>query len=845
ELYCEVIVATDVHSVASGLNNQRTIVRDSGGNLYIAYSGSDGANYQIYIAFSSDGGATWDPRWATITSNSYDDLRPSIAIDSYDTLHLAWEGNIVSGNDADLMYRKYPGGSNTVLCAYSAYPGAHSISVAVGPDDDVHIVYSGCPSSWLVRYLHYDRVADVWEPAENVGTNTPSRWPSVEIDNSNNVHSVYRNQPAGNYRAAHRAKVAGSWLSVEQIDLDSGLDYVEYTSMYIDNLDNIHAVWVYRDGFGGNPDTIRYRRYNSGTSNWETIYNIFGDDTTLIYSGDVVVDTTGMIYVFYHDQESCYVAVSSDGGVTFPIDSSVTSLFPTRYPNARGSNFPYFNRITNNCIDFVYVWYPPDSSVDYLIYDNICGITAETTLVCGEFVEPAESSFSSCSDQQIVLNIGCCEGGDTTTYWSDTSTVEYFDSTTMSWESTVVADHEDLYPDSERPSLEPTIWVWSENPAESYNSEWFRMIIDNPCTLIDSAYINIQVNNQGSLFVNGNYIDTTNGSPLAGEGWGDMKEWDLTPYLNGGFDTISIVGTNDATQAGLIFKVVVICATPCCGEIDTNSIQFTVNGSTYTITNPELTWDGDSMLTFTPIAPDTFQNADTITACLISAGDTCGGMLDSSFCKIFFVDLTPPVVFNINPPPDTTILDTLPEISFNVLDSLSGVDTSLFVFYVDSVEYTPSISSDSIGWQINWTPPAPFGRGDTVVVCISVSDTTLYCANNVLDTCWVFYILPCVEASTWIVCPPETSFAYTTCDVQTVTFGIWDSTGMGIDTGRIYVSAIIHHLSGVVDTVSPTINYITFGDTLFVESWYNWIDGDSVIIRLDSLYSNDGCITIP
>jgi len=844
--FAGVIVADSVFSAGSGLNNQRTIVRDSDGNLYIAYPKNYLGYYHIFIAFSSDGGATWDPHWATITSGDKHNIQVSLAIDSYDTLHLVWVGNLTSigSNNGDLMYRKYPGGTNTVICAYSGYPGAHCPSIAVGPDDDIHVVYSGCPSGWRVRYLHYDRATDSWDPPEDVGTHTPSRWPSVEIDSDNDVHLIYRNQPAAHYRTAHREKTGGSWLPVEQIDIH--LNSVEYSSIYIDKWDNIHATWVFRNTFYGNPDTVRYRRYNNSAATWETIYSIFGTDTSLTYCGDVVVDTMGIVYVFYHNFDSVYLSVSYDGGLSFPVDSAVSDTLGCRYPNARGSNYPEFNRVYDECIDFVYTWRNPTEGVNYLIYDNLCGISpAESTIVCAEFIEPLESSFTSCSDQEISVWIDCCPGTDTIIVRSDTNTVEFFDSTTMSWQPSF-APPPTMW--LSQTHIDSAVWVWTDDyPAPTYHGDWFRTIINSDCDYIDTAYIAIQCDNKAYIYVNGVYVDTTDGNPGTGSrGWRTRYEFDLTAFIHGGEDTVTIMGYNSSGQAGLIFEIVVVCDSLCCGEIDTSSLELTVNEDSFTISDPELLWDGTSILTFAPIPPDTFEDGDTISACLISAADTCGGTIDSVICRTFFVDLSAPVIFNISPAPDTITEDSLPTVEFLLFDSLSGLDTSSILFYVDSIVYTPEISWADSCWHISWTPSSPFSPGDTVEVCVYAEDTTDYCEDNILDSCWIFYINPCVPALTWLICPPETSFAFwSSCSSQVATFGMWDPTGSEIDTRRIYFTGIIQHNSGITDTIIPSMRFTFEGDTVIATTYWHYEDGDTVEIILDSLFTTDGCRTVP
>ncbi|RKZ30777.1 hypothetical protein DRQ36_04250, partial [bacterium] len=572
------------------------------------------------------------------------------------------------------------------------------------------------------------------------------------------------------------------------------------------------------------------------------------------YSGDVVVDNAGDVYVLYHDNDSVFCKVSEDGGATFTIDTVLVNDYQARFPNARGSKFPSFNRVDYPCIDYVYTWADPDSPVVSLMFDRYCivPVIEETTEVCAHFGEPAESSYTSCEDQNITAYIGCCEWGTMVKITSTDSTVEYFDSTTMSWQNALYLDPTPWGTYWVHLDTDSCNWVWSEYPATSSHGDWFRVLVNSDCETIDTAFIRIQVDNQGTLYGNGTYIDTTHGNPGGGStGWRTLHEFDLTPYFHGEVDTLEIMGFNAGGIAGMLFELYVICSSPCCGEIDSLSIDFTINGVHYGVTDGEIIWDGDSTLVFTPIPPDTFRDGDTIIACVENAVDTCGGVLDSVVCVEFFVDLSPPVIWDIVPPPDTIITDTLPNISFHLFDSITGVDTSSIVFTVEALPESPTVVWDGASWLVEWTPASAFSRGDTVDICVTVTDTTDYCPDNRLDTCWQIYIKPCVPVDVWVDCPLP-CYSFTSCSTQQMIFGINDTTGTGIDTMRVFFDVEIFRGGALFDSYtvsepSDSLFFTIFGalDSLYATVRGNWADGDSVIINMDSVFTIDGCKTEP
>jgi len=853
-------VARDVGGTASGRSNQRNIVRDSAGNLYVVYEALSGAEYQIFIARSSDGGASWNPTWANPSLGSPDNHNnPTIAIDSYDTLHIVWRGNYSSGNDANLLYTRYPNPAITTICAYSGYPSAYCPSIAVGPDNDLHVAWTGCPSSWFIRYMRYDRATSTWGVIEDVGPRTPSRWPAVEVDQAGRPHVVYRNTYSGHYHAAHRMKDAGVWIgyngeshdSLDDIDIEAS---VEYTSIFIDSLENVHATWQWMSAFAANPDSVRYRKYASAASSWGAIQTPFGNsavDAHITNPFHIVVDDLGYVYIFYDDSDSLYCYVYSDLGATTHLDTLLHNDIKARFPSARGSKWPAFNRPQYPCIDYVYTWTDPDSAIVSLMFDELClePVTVDTTKVCADYVLPLDSTFSSCSDQEIRFFVGCCEWGDSVKITSTDSTVEYFDSTTMTWEDALYLDPTPWGTYWVHLDTDSCNWIWSEYPASGGTGDWFRVFVNSGCSSIDTAFIRIQVDNQGTLYGNGTYIDTTHGNPGSGStGWRQLFEFDLTAYFHGGVDTLEIMGYNAGGSAGMLFEIYVICSAVCCGEIDESTIDFEVDGSHYTIIDPELSWDGDSLLSFIPIPPDTFEHGDTVTACIDAVSDTCTGALEFPVCVSFFVDLEPPVIWGISPLPDTISVDLLPNFEFYLIDSMAGLDTGTVVFTVDGIVETTIFSPSGDDWYFQWTPDSSYVRGDSVELCLTAKDSAGYCLENTLDTCWYYYVLSCRPLDILIDCPIP-CYAFSACSSAAIVFAVNDTAGFGIDTMRAYFTIIENHISGLADTSylmppSPRINF-DFSMDSTITVWGNWAEGDSITITLDSLFSQDSCMTTP
>lgn len=111
---------------ALGYPDSRKIVRDSQGNLYVAYrrtyatqANEDGV-YHIFVAKSKDNGQTWqevNDGQPIETVGDYLQRVPSIAIDQQDTLHVVWYGlDAKTGeepNNRQIKYTRSKDGGDT------------------------------------------------------------------------------------------------------------------------------------------------------------------------------------------------------------------------------------------------------------------------------------------------------------------------------------------------------------------------------------------------------------------------------------------------------------------------------------------------------------------------------------------------------------------------------------------------------------------------------------------------------------------------------------------------------------------------------------------------------------
>jgi len=111
---------------------------------------------------------------------------------------------------------------------------------------------------------------------------------------------------------------------------------------------------------------------------------------------------------------------------------------------------------------------------------------------------------------------------------------------------------------------------------------------------------------------------------------------------------------------------------------------------------------------------------------------------------------------------------------------------------------------------------------------------------------WNFHITSCCnDAQAEIGCPYPTCFAFSSCDPQELSFIIWDDYGAAINHVQTYFTVNVFHPFGGSDVyfLNGTDVAISWtGDTAKI-LWTTFVDGDSIVISLDSTFTVDGCRT--
>ncbi len=257
------------------------------------------------------------------------------------------------------------------------------------------------------------------------------------------------------------------------------------------------------------------------------------------------------------------------------------------------------------------------------------------------------------------------------------------------------------------------------------------------------------------------------------------------------------------------------------------------DSDTLDISSPEIYTD-DSTIIYTPATA--YSNGENVRIEVLSAPDIAGNdMVQESLAVEFTVDLSPPYIDSILPAPGDTLGTTVPNVSFVVLDDISGVyweNCSLRVFR--NTSWDTLLLFGSSGFSLfgdtlflSFRDAGIILEGsDSITVCLSVFDaifdTLSGCGAHWIDSCIYFYI----DASPPTVAPVRPGDgAITSCIDQAIAFTITDSEGVDWDTLVFVVGAETLNLGSIGVSHTPMSDSVVYytGAPLYDDTVNVWV----------------------
>ncbi len=276
----------------------RNLAIASDGTLWAVYARRVGSIDLIYLAHSHDGGATWTEEDVSVDANNHGD--PVIAIDSTDTLHIAYttKGRAPFPSAWGIFYKQ-----RSVAGVWSAEEtvslqntGVNSptSSLAIDSSDDVHIGistkgYGVNSGQWNIVYRK--RSAGVWGAVVQItDLATPQGVVAIAVDSVNGVHLIWNGQGWGTHPSRWQV-VYSHALGVGEIVCDEDKNG-ESPHIAVDSLNNPHVVWV-----NSTDSQVWYSTKAAGL--WSAPTRVDDSDGVDRYSLSIAIDRLDDIHVLW------------------------------------------------------------------------------------------------------------------------------------------------------------------------------------------------------------------------------------------------------------------------------------------------------------------------------------------------------------------------------------------------------------------------------------------------------------------------------------------------------------------------------------------------------------------
>ena len=314
---------------SQGVGGRASLALDSLGNAHISYYDSTNSDLKYvtnasgsWVAVTVD--STGDVDWGT--SISIAPLGSSIALDSFDNVHISYDD--IDFTDFSITFNiKYATNTSGTWVTTTVDKGGGG-SIAIDSSDNAHISYTGFTGftgfSNNVKYATNASGSWVTTIVDNDGWGS-----SIAIDSSDNVHIGYGYSfvtidfpPDGEYYLNYATNASGSWVTMVVDNFVNTVGFAGSTSIAVDLSNNIHIGYYPTFSF---PDlgavVIKYATNVSGS--WINV-TLDTSETVGMYTS-IAIDTSDKVHISYYDstnKDLKYATNASGSWVAVTVDSS-------------------------------------------------------------------------------------------------------------------------------------------------------------------------------------------------------------------------------------------------------------------------------------------------------------------------------------------------------------------------------------------------------------------------------------------------------------------------------------------------------------------------------------------
>ncbi len=376
-----------------GYPDSRKVVRDTKGNLYIAYRNKyrmeSVLRYHIFVAKSINNGVTWtvlNGNQPVEKTGDYNQRVPSITIDAKDTIHVVWYGldaKHANDNDRQIKYSQSTDGGKrwrtwTNIAEVAGYKDEtlwqeHPV-IYTDNKDALYVVWEGRDpenKNGQIKFTKSLNGGKTWTAWRSVAPDAPtyfSRPTIVATHDSAMLYVLAYAQLGKGHQIVWTQSIDGGitwarWATVAPDQQDQ-----RHVSLAIDSADRLHTVWRQQSaGLLANVNTqIHYAAYENG--NWSVPQMVSENAANYQFFPSITVSDNDQVWVVWLETPTAsgYPKEEPDTGTVY-YASKANGNWQPRLPLGNRSNALYpslsWNRHTKLATPDI-VWLEQENGAD-------------------------------------------------------------------------------------------------------------------------------------------------------------------------------------------------------------------------------------------------------------------------------------------------------------------------------------------------------------------------------------------------------------------------------------------------------------------------------------------------
>jgi len=274
------------------------IATDSSNTIYIVLNESTAGNWQISYTKSTDGGKTWNTI-SRLNSTSGNAQGPAIAIDSGDTIHVAWTDD-TSGNNDIYYARSKDGGATWSTAKRLSWTSGYSYQPAIFTDSNnmVHVVwYDSTPGNGEIFYKSSADGGKIWSAQKRLTwTSGQSSSPGIAADSNCHLHVVLDDNTAGISQIFYRRSTDGgtSWIPLKKLTWTPDPSWTPTIAVAPGNI--LHIAWTNISA----ESEIYYKRSPDGGASWDIAKRLTWTPGWSYYP-NLAIDSNSTLHLVWQD----------------------------------------------------------------------------------------------------------------------------------------------------------------------------------------------------------------------------------------------------------------------------------------------------------------------------------------------------------------------------------------------------------------------------------------------------------------------------------------------------------------------------------------------------------------